>query len=106
MEERERCYSFVLSRTQHETKNLNKKHLFLRPSLGICCIVDQSHTRTMLSIQSLSNLTLTISYYIKSTQNQRACMRNLMKVQEAKGVCKDRSKWKEVISAYPNGKWA
>jgi hypothetical protein len=25
-------------------------------------------------------------------------------MQEAKGVCKDRSKWKEVISAYPNGK--
>jgi hypothetical protein len=30
-------------------------------------------------------------------------MRNLVKV-EAKG--KNRSKWKEVISAYPNGKWA
>jgi hypothetical protein len=42
----------------------------------------------------------------KSTRNRRACMRNLMKVQEAKGVCKDRSKWKEVISAYPNGKRA
>jgi hypothetical protein len=41
-----------------------------------------------------------------STRNRRACMRNLMKVQEAKGVCKDRSKWKEVISAYPNGKRA
>jgi hypothetical protein len=27
-------------------------------------------------------------------------------VQEAKGVCKDRSKWKEAISAYPNGKRA
>jgi hypothetical protein len=24
-------------------------------------------------------------------------------VEEAKGVCKDRSKWKEVISAYPKG---
>jgi hypothetical protein len=43
---------------------------------------------------------------IKSTRNRRACMRNLMKVQEAKGVCKDRSKWKEVISGYPNGKRA
>jgi hypothetical protein len=41
---------------------------------------------------------------VKSTRNRRTCMRNLMKVQEAKGVCKDRSKWKEVISAYPNGK--
>jgi hypothetical protein len=37
---------------------------------------------------------------VKSTRNRRACMRNLMKVEEAKGVCKDRSKWKEVISAY------
>jgi hypothetical protein len=26
-----------------------------------------------------------------------------MKVEEAKGVCKDRSKWKEVISANPMG---
>jgi hypothetical protein len=43
---------------------------------------------------------------VKSTRNRRVCMRNLMKVQEAKGVCKDRSKWKEVISTYPNGKRA
>jgi hypothetical protein len=27
-------------------------------------------------------------------------------VEEAKGVCKDHSKWKEVISAYLNGKRA
>jgi hypothetical protein len=33
-------------------------------------------------------------------------MRNLMTVEEAKGVYKDRSKWKEVISAYPKGKRA
>jgi hypothetical protein len=31
---------------------------------------------------------------VKSTRNRRACMRNLMIVEEAKGVCKDRSKWK------------
>jgi hypothetical protein len=31
-------------------------------------------------------------------------MRNLMTVEEAKGVCKDRSQWKEVISAYPKGR--
>jgi hypothetical protein len=43
---------------------------------------------------------------VNSTRNRRECMRNLMTVQEAKGVCKDRSKWKEVISAYPNGKRA
>jgi hypothetical protein len=29
-----------------------------------------------------------------------------MTVEEAKDVCKDRSKWKEVISAYPKGKRA
>jgi hypothetical protein len=43
---------------------------------------------------------------VKSNRNRRACMRNLIKVQEAKGACKDRSKWKEVISAYPKGKRA
>jgi hypothetical protein len=30
----------------------------------------------------------------------------LMTVEEAEGVCKDRIKWKEVISAYPKGKRA
>jgi hypothetical protein len=42
---------------------------------------------------------------VKSTRN-RACIWNLMTVEEAKGVCKDRSKWKEVTSAYPKGKRA
>jgi hypothetical protein len=43
---------------------------------------------------------------VKSTRNRRPCMRTLMKVEEAKSVCKDRSKWKEVISPSPNGKRA
>jgi hypothetical protein len=43
---------------------------------------------------------------VRSTRNRRACMRNLMTVEEAKDVCKDCSKWKEVISAYPKGKRA
>jgi hypothetical protein len=43
---------------------------------------------------------------VKSSRNRRTCMTNLMKVEEGKDVCKDRSKWKEVISAYPNGKLA
>jgi hypothetical protein len=34
---------------------------------------------------------------IKSTRNPRTT-RNLMAVDEAKGVCKDRSKWKDVVS--------
>jgi hypothetical protein len=43
---------------------------------------------------------------VKRTQNRRAYMRNLMAVEEAKGVYKERnSKWKEVISAYPKEKW-
>jgi hypothetical protein len=40
----------------------------------------------------------------RTTRNWRACMRNLMTVEEAKDVCKDRNKWKKVISAYPKGK--
>jgi hypothetical protein len=43
---------------------------------------------------------------VKSTRNWQACMRNLITVEEMIGVCKDRSKWKEVISAYPKGKRA
>jgi hypothetical protein len=33
-------------------------------------------------------------------------LRNFMTVEEEKGVCKDRSKRKKVISAYPKGKRA
>jgi hypothetical protein len=36
---------------------------------------------------------------VKNTKNRRAWGRNLMTVVKANGVCKDRSKWKEVISA-------
>jgi hypothetical protein len=43
---------------------------------------------------------------VKSTRNRRACIRYLMTLEEETGVCKDRSKWKEVISAYPKGKRA
>jgi hypothetical protein len=43
---------------------------------------------------------------VKSSRNRRACLRNLMTLEEAKGVCKDRSKWKEAIPAYPKGKRA
>jgi hypothetical protein len=43
---------------------------------------------------------------VRSTRNRRVCMRNLMTVEEAKSVCKDRSKWKDVISAYPKEKRA
>jgi hypothetical protein len=43
---------------------------------------------------------------VRSTRNRRACIRNLVTLEEAKCVCKDRSKWKEVISAYPKEKRA
>jgi hypothetical protein len=43
---------------------------------------------------------------VKGTRNRWACMRNLMKVEKAKGVWKDRNKWKELISAYAHGKRA
>jgi hypothetical protein len=40
---------------------------------------------------------------VKSARNRRACMINLMKMG---GVCKNRTKSKEMISAYPNGERA
>ncbi|KAI5642326.1 reverse transcriptase (RNA-dependent DNA polymerase) domain-containing protein [Phthorimaea operculella] len=43
---------------------------------------------------------------VKSTLNRRACMKRLMNVEEAKEVCQDRSKWKDVVSAYLSGKEA
>ena len=43
---------------------------------------------------------------VKSTLNRRACMKRLMNVEEARGVCQDRSKWNDVVSAYPYGKKA
>ena len=43
---------------------------------------------------------------VKSTLNRRACMRNVMRVDEARKICQDRSKWKSVVSAYPSGKQA
>jgi hypothetical protein len=38
--------------------------------------------------------------------SKKASVCEELKVKEARGVCKERSKWKEVISAYPNGKQA
>jgi hypothetical protein len=50
-----------------------------------------------MGLPSGNNLTILMSVLITM---------NLMTVEEVKGVCKVRSKWKEVISAYPKGKWA
>ena len=33
-------------------------------------------------------------------------MTRCMKVDEAKGVCMDRTRWRSVVSAYPHGKKA
>lgn len=35
------------------------------------------------------------------TRNRRASMKRLTSVDAAKQTCQDRSKWKEVVSAYP-----
>ena len=43
---------------------------------------------------------------IKSTRNRRACMKRLMNVEEAKEVCLNRSIWRSIVSAYPNGRQA
>ena len=43
---------------------------------------------------------------VRSTHNQHACMTRCMNVDEAKGVCKDRSRWRSVVSTYPHGKKA
>ena len=36
--------------------------------------------------------------------NQCACMIRCMNVEETREVCKDRSRWRYVVSAYPMGK--
>ena len=43
---------------------------------------------------------------VRSTRNQHACMIRCMNVDEARGVCKDRSRWRSVVFAYPHGKKA
>ncbi|GBP88216.1 hypothetical protein EVAR_89871_1 [Eumeta japonica] len=41
---------------------------------------------------------------ILSTRNRRACIKRLMDVSEAREICKDRTIWKPMVSAYPYGK--
>ena len=41
---------------------------------------------------------------VRSTRNRRACMTRCMNVDEAKGVCKDPSRWRSMVSTYPHGK--
>ncbi|KAI8435500.1 hypothetical protein MSG28_003797 [Choristoneura fumiferana] len=41
---------------------------------------------------------------VRSTLNRRACMKRLMNVEEARVVCQDRSKWKDVSLPTPLGK--
>ena len=43
---------------------------------------------------------------VRCTRNRRACMTRCMNVDEAKGVCKDRSRWRSGVSAYSHGKKA
>jgi hypothetical protein len=38
---------------------------------------------------------------VRSTKCRKACMRACMRVEEAKDVCRDKVKWRSVLSAYP-----
>jgi hypothetical protein len=63
----------------------------------------------MLKREDLVKYFLTIGEVLEKAQfkrarNRRACMKHFMTVEEAKGVCKDHGKWKEVISACPKRK--
>ena len=42
---------------------------------------------------------------VRSIHNRRACMIE-SHVDEARGICKDRCRWRFVVSAYPHGKKA
>ena len=42
----------------------------------------------------------------RSTHNRRACMIRCMNVDEERGECKDRSRWRSVVSAYRHRKKA
>ena len=39
---------------------------------------------------------------VRNTHNRRACMIRCLNVDEARGVCEDRSRWRSVVSAYPH----
>jgi hypothetical protein len=38
---------------------------------------------------------------VRNTKCRRACMGACMRVEEAKDVCRDRTKWRSILSAYP-----
>jgi hypothetical protein len=38
---------------------------------------------------------------VRSTRCRRTCMRASMKVEEVKDVCRDRVKWRNILSANP-----
>ncbi|GBP33070.1 hypothetical protein EVAR_18548_1 [Eumeta japonica] len=41
---------------------------------------------------------------ILATRNRQACMKRLMDVSEGREICKERTMWKSIVSAYPSGK--
>ena len=47
--------------------------------------------------------TLVHKHQVRSTRNRHECVITCMNEDEARGVCKDRSKWLSVVSAYPHG---
>ena len=40
---------------------------------------------------------------VRNTSNCRACMIRCINLDEARGVCKDRRRWRSVVSAYLHG---
>ena len=43
---------------------------------------------------------------VSSTRNRRGYMNKCINVDEGRGICKGRSRWRSVVSAYPYGKYA
>ena len=58
------------------------------------------------AIYYLDKLIIRSGRYLHSTHSRRACMTTRMNVDEARGVCNNRSRWRYVGSAYPYGRKA
>jgi hypothetical protein len=65
----------------------------------ILCLIYTLLLLHTLTLKATGNHSFFVHYYIHTTPFTHT-------VEKAKGECKGRSKWKEVISAYPKGKRA
>ena len=66
----------------------------------------EEHTLTLLVALEGHTLTLLVRFFrkVRSTRNRRCVYDEFacMNADEARGVCKDRSWWRTLISAYPH----